>query len=446
MNFRDFMTSTTQKLRSLLKSAERPLDVQIPRNPTPTDIERLVAELLDDDKCERAEAILDGIGTKASTALEKAALDPAFHLPCYDRRGPSPLQQIMYLLEKHAPSARFETAVKLIESAEDNARKIAASIIGESGRLDAIPLIERLLNDPDGFVRSSVWFGVREVIDKRPDFRAALYPLYLGQCRQEWTGTLNDAPSNLLNLDEARALADLAGESYLSPDNPVLNRVLEALAVCKAPVPETRIRQLLSWSKPHLNGENPYPHHYIVASCLVLLAKMAGKKAEPEIREWVDCRYEEIQTAVGDALCFLAGLTDPLDFLWRRVEAVGVEELTPSQGVVYFAEVFQAEVCDGGLSQFFGNSSGRYVSETLEALRTLGHPEALAALETAVAEIGPTATRRDRDTRLAPFADRYEELQEKFEAVESKFYKSKGHYELRLRLYMIDHATDFGSN
>lgn len=141
---------------------------------------------MDDDECLRAEAILSEIGSKASMALVKAALDPKFHNPHFERHGPNPLQQIMILLEKHAPSARFETAVNLVEASESNARQIAATIIGESGRLDAIPLIERLLNDPDGFVRSYVWFGVREVIQTRPDLRVALYPLYLQQCRQDW--------------------------------------------------------------------------------------------------------------------------------------------------------------------------------------------------------------------------------------------------------------------
>lgn len=64
-------------------------------------------------------------------------------------------------------------------------------------------------------------------------------------------------------------------------------------------------------------------------------------------------------------------------------------------------------------------------------------------MELAIAEMGPMATHRDRDTRISPFAHRYEELQEKFEAVESQFYNSKGRYELRLRLYMMENASDF---
>jgi hypothetical protein len=220
--------------------------------------------------------------------------------------------------------------------------------------------------------------------------------------------------------------------------------VLQVLADYRATVPEARIRRLLDRSLPHLKEERSYPHQYIVASSLVLLAKAAGKKAEPEVRALVDCSHEEVQRAAGDALCLLAGLTHPLAHLWRQVEKAGVEKLTPPQRVVYLAKRFQGEVCNGGLSQFFGNSSGQYVPETLEALRALRHPESVAALEFAIAQIGPNATNRDRDVRLAPFASRYEELQKKFKAVQTKFYRSKGRYELRLRLYMIDHAADFG--
>ena len=57
---------------------------------------------------------------------------------------------------------------------------------------------------------------------------------------------------------------------------------------------------------------------------------------------------------------------------------------------MYCAEtVFDAEVCNGGLMQFFGNSSGNHVDDTLMALEELRHPEAQAALAGAMHCAGP---------------------------------------------------------
>ncbi len=57
---------------------------------------------------------------------------------------------------------------------------------------------------------------------------------------------------------------------------------------------------------------------------------------------------------------------DPEEFV-RRLRSVGLEI-----GHLYAAHWCQSEVCNGGLHQFFSNSTGLLAPEALEAFRAIG--------------------------------------------------------------------------
>src|SRR5262245_55475021 len=83
------------------------------------------------------------------------------------------------------------------------------------------------------------------------------------------------------------------------------------------------------------------------------------------------------------------------DFLWAVIEPLwpdaSVEDelehiaaATPGQRAIYVATVFLREVDNGGLEQFFSNSSGMYAGEVRKALRLLEAHEHAAAFEKAL--------------------------------------------------------------
>ncbi len=127
----------------------------------------------------------------------------------------------------------------------------------------------------------------------------------------------------------------------------------------------------------------------------------------------------------------------------RRLDEGGFEGLTHAQRVVYCAIVFDGEVCNGGLMQFFVNSSGDHAVETLEALRELGHAEAEAALAGAMRAVGPLAREPDREMRLAGFEGRYDGLQEAFGPLESAYYAAAGRLRQAWMLYAARRAVEF---
>jgi len=93
---------------------------------------------------------------------------------------------------------------------------------------------------------------------------------------------------------------------------------------------------------------------------------------------------------------------DEADFFWALIEPLWpdasvrnelrhIAKATPGQRALYVLTLFMREVDNGGLEQFFFNSSGMYSEEVQKALRLLGAHDQLSAFEAAL-EIFPDGT------------------------------------------------------
>jgi hypothetical protein len=75
-----------------------------------------------------------------------------------------------------------------------------------------------------------------------------------------------------------------------------------------------------------------------------------------------------------------------------------LDKVSHAHQVIFAAYWFQAEVLNGGLQQFFSNSTGVLAPEAALACRTLGLPQLARKCEEAMAWFGHPYP-RDRDTR-----------------------------------------------
>lgn len=86
---------------------------------------------------------------------------------------------------------------------------------------------------------------------------------------------------------------------------------------------------------------------------------------------------------------------DEAEFFWALIEPVWpdtsvedelahVESATPGQRALYVVTLCIREVCNGGLDQFFRNSSGMYADEVRKGLRLLNAIEHATAFEQAL--------------------------------------------------------------
>jgi hypothetical protein len=149
-------------------------------------------------------------------------------------------------------------------------------------------------------------------------------------------------------------------------------------------------------------------------------------------------------------LADFAAEEDPMSVLWPHLVDVvyrgepkieTLDALMPAARVIYLAGVFDGEVMNGGIHQFFTNSSGRNVRETLAALLAMGATRAAGLLEQAV-RIFPGAENADRATRnelldgMDP--DVFDDLDSKYYAMAKEEPESMGGFMLA---YLQRHAS-----
>jgi hypothetical protein len=267
----------------------------------------------------------------------------------------------------------------------------------------------------------------------------------LAHCDRDSECAIDEVAPTLLRVDRTRASVDFASPRYLSLDSPDADQIISACNQAGVLLPVRLVRPLFDEAMRRAVGANCQRYDRLAAASLEALALALGEEARPLLEAGVDHEQDVIQDAAARGLARLAGVEDPGVFVCDRCSEVGVDGLTPPQRVVYLAFVFDAEVCNGGIMQFFGNASGEHTAETLDALRELGAVDVAELLAAAMRQVGPLAREPDRDMRLAAFEDRYDELQAAFEPLETAYYEMESRLRRRATLYAAQHAEDFRS-
>lgn len=123
---------------------------------------------------------------------------------------------------------------------------------------------------------------------------------------------------------------------------------------------------------------------------------------------------------------------NPLDRLWKDLintvfrdsaSEAQVGRLGTSAAVLYDVGMFAGEVTNGGISQFFSNSSGNRAHDCVSALRTLGASICVSILEKALTIFPGGVAPKDRTKRYELLLD-FEERDPRFlEELSQEYYK-----------------------
>ena len=166
------------------------------------------------------------------------------------------------------------------------------------------------------------------------------------------------------------------------------------------------------------------------------------KQDDKRRRRYLKMPLEELKALPDDAL---------FDALTARTEAKlikaggfvdGVDSLSNAEKVFYIASYYEMEVNNGGLCQFFVNSSRMIAPMLLDCLRAIGADEHAKLLETFVADNGIDLN------ELSSFAvDSYEEYERRcesypFDDFDDKFYELDAITDL-LTQYAREHISEF---
>jgi len=99
------------------------------------------------------------------------------------------------------------------------------------------------------------------------------------------------------------------------------------------------------------------------------------------------------------------------------------KSLTQSERNIVYIEELEREVNNGGLDQFFVNSSGDYAEETINALKQIRSVRFLKILETAVEQFPNAKPPKDRDERLEVMERIEDKTASIWNALDDEFYK-----------------------
>ena len=127
---------------------------------------------------------------------------------------------------------------------------------------------------------------------------------------------------------------------------------------------------------------------------------------------------------------------------WELEEKSGFAALHPTQKHYLAVLMFDGEVNNGGLSQYFFNSSGDYWRDALAGLEAMGFKERLVVLSTAIGKFGKGGPSEDRERRQNQLA-KLERKSDAFEGLDDAYYKSKEFVEVFAKRYVLKNPEVF---
>jgi hypothetical protein len=100
-----------------------------------------------------------------------------------------------------------------------------------------------------------------------------------------------------------------------------------------------------------------------------------------------------------------------------------IPALSYPQVVFYFNQELEREVNNGGFSQYFENSSGRYANDTIDMLREIGADRTAKILEEAIAFFPNKKVPTDEDLKMGAYNQIKDEANKGWDMLDSQFFK-----------------------
>jgi len=130
-----------------------------------------------------------------------------------------------------------------------------------------------------------------------------------------------------------------------------------------------------------------------------------------------------------------------LDIIYEKCNyGYDINQLTEGEKVIYFIGVLEGEVNNGGFSQFLFNTSGKYTTETLDALNDIGAQYTASLLQEAIAIYKNGPTSEGSEGEMTSLTD---EQTKKLYVLDEKFYEYKDDLGGLQITYIKNHISDF---
>ncbi|MES2475948.1 MAG: DUF4375 domain-containing protein [Verrucomicrobiota bacterium] len=347
---------------------------------------------------------------------------------------------------RESPSQAVRNLTSALTSNKDQIRSGAARMLAAMGSASALPGTLKALASDDYFVRGGAIGGIKTAMEATPDdvFRRGVFdPLAAFLSTKTAGGMLHtEVPSLLLTLDRKQAESILISESVLTLDSEWLPAILDALTAGAALPPLETIRRLLSDLE---SGMFEFWHPEL-AHAAILRALMAIRA--PEAEETLRRVIKEKPTLADKASRMLLELhgIDPMDVYLRlldRVEGSGIESLAEVEQNFYAVMVFTAECDNGGIQQYFTNTSSEHARQAFRALQVIDAPNAADFLRKVMMLFGKQGPPEDRDERLRRIDLMAPDFFEEADRIQGEAKADERGLETLLNFYLLENVNSF---
>ncbi len=424
------------------------VDVHVPADVGESEIRAQIDKLLDSKESRRAGAWLKQAGHRAAPLVAEALRDSRFltsRRPDDHWFAKSGLDHLIQTAEGIASPLTVDPLADLLRNEDKELRKEAALALGSIGHDACVGPVLRALEDADENVRSYAIIGIQRAIKADRASAAFLTGIFRGVAplmEQKSTDFDGTAASILLRADREQSEAFLLSGRVLRQDNPALTSVLRALGRDGVLIPEDTLSRLEAELSP---GSHAYPHDRAYGQVLLAMAAARHPDAQAKVRAALDAPSTDVQERAAEALGKLRGIENAHAFVCQLREQVGWKGLTDMQRHYLAVSMLEAEVDNGGFSQYFFNSFSDWCYDALAGLNAIGARRTVPLLEKAMSLFGPDGPHPDRFQRQQQLARMADSCEKEFDALEDEFYKDEDRRERSLMLYVAEHPQAFGA-
>lgn len=415
----DGVNETNQATNAAIKAAESWDDAQIA-----SATRHFILEAVSSRDAWREKQLLMHLGEKTHRAvlqlLEDTNLYSRLVKPTGEDITPeAPFNRACDLLGDAPPEVAVMPLVPFLDDAASGIRKHAILAISKTGSASIAPYVRKALSDHDSYVRSYALMGLEYALNRSglaPSIPNELFSDVLELLRN---GKNSDKAAEILyRLNSTKAADFFLSESSFTRDSQVLQDVLRTLANNQVIVPRDAILGLIQSLQTE---EFKYPLTRSMGEALRLL----GLHREPADREilhgWTEHSDQYVAEGAASGLLCSFDLEGFEKKIWDAEDHNTLSEHQRLYGAVFMCD---AEINNGGIAQYFVNSSGDNWRDAIAGFTAMQFKERLDILREAVALFGSDGPSTNRGTRQKQLSKLYTADEAIFETLESRYYKS----------------------
>ena len=327
--------------------------------------------------------ILNELGERTHPTVLGLLRDPSLYSRLVRPTGTdilpeAPFNRACHLLGDSPGAEAVEALAPFLSDPSSEIRKDAALAIAKTGAATITPLVRKAFSDQDEYVRSYALMGLPFALNRSglsDSAQADLFPDVLDLLRA--ARNADEAADILYRFNSAKAKDYFLSQEVLTTKSPILHEALKVLANAKVSVPREALKSLIASLEMQ---ELKYPRTYALGEALRMLGQQQREEDRDFLRGYMKHPDERVAQGAAAGLLSSFGLEGFKQRIWDTEQRSGYESLTEQQRFYSAVLMCDAEINNGGLAQYFVNSSGDRWQDALAGFKAMGFKERFAVL------------------------------------------------------------------